>query len=150
MNIRGWTGAGLALSLVLSIFSNGAFAAELSPKETYNKFHAAMLKAGSIDEVKSFMCKRVNEEINNTPADMKPMMFGFLKATLPNEVIVGAEEVKGDTATLALSVKADPAAKEDKTRKEETTGSVKLIKEGGVWKIDKESWQSKVEMTGNP
>jgi hypothetical protein len=53
--------------------------------------------------------------------------------------------VTGDKAVLTLTGKSEP---DNSTAKEKTTGTVTLVKEGGAWKIDKEAWDSKIEMDG--
>jgi hypothetical protein len=115
----------------------------LSPKETYLKYRATLAAADKVEAIQPMCCKKVNEEIDQTPADMKPKMFEFIKATAPLSVEVLSEAVDGDTATLNLSGKTEPAASNVSER---TLGKVTLVKEDGMWKIGKESWNSKVEV----
>jgi len=123
-----------------------AFADPLSPKATFEKYRAALLQAGKIEDLQSMFSKKVNEEINNTPAEVRPAMFDLVKTMEPHSVEVLSEEVTGDNATLALSGKTEPA---DSKFKEHTSGKVTLVKEDGVWKIVKESWDSKIEQGGD-
>ena len=139
---------GLSMS-VLFLNAAGVQAEALTPKETYLKYRAALPAAQKIEDVSSFMCKRVNEEIKGTPADMKPMMFGFIKETAPKTVQILSEEVKGDNATLVLTGKSEPEVQNGNKVKEDTKGKVTFLKEDGVWKIDKESWDSKVKVGGD-
>lgn len=116
-----------------------------SPKETYFKYRAALSAASKIDDVSSFLCKRVNEEIQKTPAPMKPMMFGLMKEITPKKVDVVSDVVNGDNATLTLTGKDELLAKVDPNAKEVSKGTVTLVKENGIWKIDKESWETKIK-----
>lgn len=139
----------LGLSAVLFLNAGAAMAeAVLTPKETYLKYKTALSAAQKIEDVSSFMCKKVNDEIKETPADMKPMMFGLIKETAPKTVQIVSEEVKADTATLQLTAKTEPAMQDGNKVKEDTKGKVTFVKEGGIWKIDKESWESKVQVGG--
>lgn len=121
----------------------------MSAKETYLQFHKALLAANKIDDLSSYMCKRVRLEIEKTPADEKPIFFSFMKETMPKTVTVISEKLDNDTATLVLSTQDAPETRGNKNAKEETKGSVKLLKEQGQWKIDKESWETKMEITGD-
>jgi hypothetical protein len=132
---------GISASLLSCVVTVGAaMAADLSPKETYLKYRPALEKAKKIEDVSSFLCKKVNEEIAHTPAEMRPMMFDMMKAFQPSDVKIVTEDLKGDTAMLTM--KCD---KTDKNTKETGTGTCTFVKEDGVWKINKEQWNSKVE-----
>ena len=141
------SGKGLLLAAVcLFLCAQSAVQAEaLSAKEVYLKYRSALAKAAKIEDLQSFMAKHVVDEIQQTPADMKPMMFGLMKETAPKTVEILSEEVKGDNALLKLSGKGDSLFKGATITKEDTKGSVKLLRENGEWKIDKESWESKIE-----
>jgi hypothetical protein len=123
-----------------------AFADSPSPTDTYLKYRAALVGAKKIEDVQSMLCKAVNEKIDHTPADMKPMMFELVKITAPLSVQVLSEAVNGDNATLIISGKTEPAGA---NVSEKTSGKVTLKKETGIWKIDKEAWDSKIEAGGN-
>lgn len=120
-----------------------ALADSLSPTQAYLKYRTAFATADKVEALQPMFCKKVNEEIDQTPPDMKPQMFGFMKATAPATVQVLSEAVDGDTATLKLSGKTEPSGP---NVSEHTVGKVTLVKEGGAWKIGKEAWDSKVEM----
>ncbi len=136
----------LLLAMGLSLGALCALADNISPKDTYLKYRKSMLAASKIDDLKDYLCKEVNEDINNTPADMKPMMFDLMKSLAPATVEIVSEDVKGDNATLLLKGKGEQgnAAATDKS-----TGKVTLLREGGVWKIHKESWESKHDLSGS-
>lgn len=131
------------LAIVSGIFastSSAVLADTLSPKETYLKYRTALAKAKEVKELCPYYCKRTIDQIEHTPEADKPMMFGFMKETSPQVVQVISEDIKDNTASIKLTGKeAGPA---DPKVKETTEGTVTFIKEGGEWKIDKESWKS--------
>ena len=68
-----------------------------------------------------------------TPADDRKMMFEMVKEMTAEQ---GDIKVVKETATangVELAVEAKNGA-----------GTVTLVKEGGGWKVDKESWKSKM------
>lgn len=141
----------LALAMLVSGLScmPAALADEAGPKEVYLKYKTAMDSASKIEDLSQFLAKHVNDEIAKTPADMKPMMFGFMKESAPHAVQIISETVDGNSATLTLTGKTEPDKINGEKVKEQTKGSCKLVKEAGAWKIDKESWDSKVEIGGS-
>ena len=133
----------LGLSCILAV--SAALADSLAPEDTYIKYRAALADAKKIEDLQSMLCRDVNEKIEQTPPDMRPMMFGLLKDLTPKDVQVLSETVNGNGATLVLSGKTEPAGS---GVSEKTTGKVTLVKEDGIWKIDKEAWNSKIEIGG--
>lgn len=132
--------------ILASILAVGpGFADSLSPKDTYLQYRAALVKAAKIEDLQTMLCKKVNEDIAHTPPDMKPMMFDLMKATAPTSVQVVSEVVDGDNATLTLAGRTEPAGP---SVSEQTSGKVRLVRESGIWKILKESWNSKIEVGG--
>jgi hypothetical protein len=70
--------------------------------------------------------------METTPADERKMMFEMLKemTAAQGDVKVGKETPTATGAELAVTAK-------------DGTGTVTLVKEGGAWKLDKESWKGK-------
>ena len=132
---------GYALAAAIPAFADG-----LSATDFYMKYRTALAGASKIEQLQSMLCKKANEEIDGTPAGMKPMLFGLMKAMGPKSVQVLSEEVTSDTATLILSGKTEPATA---NANEKTSGKVTLVKEDGAWKIGKEFWDSKIQV-GEP
>jgi len=145
MKINACTLRQLALFALASMLTiNTVGAAALSPTATYLKYRTALASATKIEELSSFLAKQVNDEIKQTPAEMKPMMFGLMKETTPQQVKVLSEDIQGDNANIALSSEAPAAIGQSSIAAEITKGSVTLTKEDGEWKIKKESWDSKI------
>jgi len=145
--------SGILSAALAVLLAGAAIAGEASPTTVYLEYHKALQTAQAIDAVASFMSKKVNDEIQTTPADMKPMMFGMIKDLTPKVVQVTSEKIDGDHATLTLatsdsSQEAAPTKAALPNAQEKTEGSVTLVRESGSWKIDKESWKSSTVTTG--
>jgi hypothetical protein len=98
-------------------------------------YRVAFDKATKIDDVLPYMSKQRVDQVAATPADERAKMFEMIKmmGTL-TDVKVLKEAKSADGATLTVE-----AVDSDKKK---TTGTIKVIKEGGAWKIDGESWSS--------
>ncbi|MEO8483941.1 MAG: hypothetical protein ABI634_17150 [Acidobacteriota bacterium] len=100
----------------------------------YVAYRAAFDKATKVDELLPYMSAAQKKQIEATPAAERPKMFEFLKmvATL-TDVKVTKEEKAGTGATLtATGVDSD---------KKKQTGTIKIVREGGAWKLGEESWK---------
>jgi hypothetical protein len=136
----------LILAIAGMIGSVPAFADSSSPTEAYMKYRAALLAANKVEDIEPMLSKNGVNQINQTPDKDKPMMFNLIQVMTPHDVKVLSESVTGDAATLTLSGVTEPPGSK---AKETTSGSVKLVKEDGAWKVDKEDWQSKIEAGGD-
>lgn len=63
-------------------------------------------------------------------------MFSLIQAMQPKNVKITGGAVDGDTATLLATAKDG---------KETSTGTITMVREGGAWKVQQESWKSKSE-----
>lgn len=127
------------LTLVTTFFSIASVAAAtITPSDVYLQYRAALVDAKDISAVAPLMTKSVNEDINHTPEKDKPMMFGILKSFSPKTVQILSEKIDGEKAVLTVS--GDP--------KEKETGTVSLLRENGLWKIEKESWKASIVVDG--
>ena len=63
-------------------------------------------------------------------------MLPMIQAMQPKNVKITGGSVDGNTATLLATAKDG---------KETSTGTITMVREGGAWKVEKESWQSKSE-----
>ena len=104
-----------------------------SATEFYKTYRAAWAKATSFQDVASFHSKASQAKLAEIPADEQKMMFEMVKEMDPKDVKVVKETATATGATLDLTgVDAD---------KKTVTGTVELVKEGGAWKMVKESWK---------
>ncbi|APR76219.1 Hypothetical protein A7982_01566 [Minicystis rosea] len=99
------------------------------PGDAYVAYVTAIGNADRLQEVLPFVSstggKRLATDLNT------------LKANVPGGMLkIGSERVEGDKATVTIS-----GTQRDKDGKEQpATGTVQLVREGGRWKVDQESW----------
>ena len=107
------------------------------PAKAYMAYLAA-LKKGDIDALSKTMTKERSTEIlahRNDP-DFK-MMFGFIQSSAIRDPKVTKGFSKGDAATLELSGKDGDG--------NSATSTATMLKEGGSWRLAKESMSSHVQ-----
>ena len=124
----------LTLGLVLS-FAAPSLAigqAAQSATEFYQAYRKAFAKAQKIEDILPMMAAGQRAQMEKTPADERKMMFGMLKemTAAQGDVKVLKETATKTGAELTLQAK-------------DATGTAAIVKEGGVWKLDKESWTNK-------
>lgn len=115
--------------------------AEQSPADAYKEIHRRELAANSYEDL---LKVRSSRSIAKDPPQSKEeiqQMFVLLKMMMPKEVTIIGQESKGSEATVRAV--ASPAPGEDPSTK--TTGVITLVLENGVWKVDREKWDSKLE-----
>ncbi len=104
-------------------------AAPRAPGDVYTDYVSAVGNAGAAREVYPFLSgaaqKRVGGDVEG------------LKARLPGgRLKIMDEQIKGERATVIVT-----GTLQDKKGKEQpSTGTVLLVREGGAWKVDQESW----------
>jgi hypothetical protein len=124
-------------SLVLVMASSLAHAQKpaQTASEFYMKYRAAFDKAKTIDEILPYMAKENRAQAAATPAADRAKMFEMVK--MMNKltgVKILKEERTADGAMLTVE-----GIDEDKKK---NSGKVSIVKEGGEWKLGKESWSS--------
>jgi hypothetical protein len=102
------------------------------PAKAYER-HRKAVAAGDLKAVKASVSAARAKEMD-TP-DFK-QMFPLMQEMQPKNVKITGGSVDGDTATLLTTAKDG---------KEVSTGTITLVREGGAWKVEKESWKSRVE-----
>ena len=120
--------------LVMAPSPLAAQATQKSASAFYLEYRAAFLKAKTPEEVMPYMAARNRQQFEKTPPEARPKMFAMMKAALDGLANVKVVEEETTEDGVTLSVEAIDA------NKKKRTGTVELIKEGGAWKIAKESW----------
>lgn len=141
----------IAASILLLLTAAPSLADEAKgPGDTYQSFHVKMRTAKSFDDIKDYMSKKVLEsrdkDNDKMPPGMEATLFKLMQDLSPNKVVIVKQDVTGDTAVLTCEAPGyqDPiVSPEMRAQKSETTGKVILVKEDGVWKIEKEEWNTK-------
>ncbi len=117
-----------------------------SPTETYLEFHEKMLAASSVDQLSPMFTKSRADQIKTDKEKMPPAqikaMFNFMQELAPRKVHVLAEQTDGDICMLAVEAPEykDPIL--GTQSKSVTKGTIRLIREDGRWKIEKEQWNT--------
>jgi hypothetical protein len=123
------------LGLVLSLAAPALAVTEQatqSATEFYQAYRKAFAKAQKIEDILPMMTANRRAQMEKTPADERNMMFGMLKEMTAEQ---GDVKVLKETETKAgaeLTLQA-----------KDGTGTAAIVKEGGAWKLDKESWTNK-------
>lgn len=126
-----------ALVVMLAVATAAAGAqADQTATDFYMKYRAALAGAKAIEDLFPMMSKDLKAEIETTPKAERPKMFEFVKEM--SKAMAGVKVVK-ETKTpegAVLTVEAMDG-------KEKMTGQITVVKEGGAWKMAKESWSNK-------
>ena len=119
------------------VAAQGAAAKAKTGTEFYLAYLAAFEKATSIDEIAPWLAKEQRDRIAATPKDERTMMFGMIKEMSGDHTNIKVIKETPTSAGADLDVEAV-----SKSTKGKTKAKVTLLKEGGDWKVGKESWSS--------
>jgi hypothetical protein len=104
-------------------------AAPRAPGDVYTDYVSAVGNAGSAREVYPFLSSAAQKRVGGDVEALKARSPG-------GRLKIMDEQIKGERATVIVS-----ATIQDKKGKEQpSTGTVLLVREGGGWKVDQESW----------
>jgi hypothetical protein len=125
-------GMAVAASVTLAQTKGGAE----TGAQFYMKYRAAFDKAKSFEDIAPFMSAKSRKEMEARSADDRKKVFGLAKmlGAVQSPKVV-KEEKTADGATLTVEG-IDPMDSK------KTTGTIKLVRENGSWKLDSESWSS--------
>ncbi|MGA9335542.1 MAG: hypothetical protein WBV39_14780 [Rudaea sp.] len=117
---------------LVTVLATSVAQAAASPQETvYRSYEVAMSK-GDIDAMEATMTKARAAELQaQRDSPQFQMMFGFIRGNALHDTKVEKVDTHGNDATLSVSGK-DSAGNP-------STSSVHMLKEGGHWRIEKES-----------
>jgi len=138
IRMRATSIAKVLVCLVFVVSAAGRLGAQAAPaNETatqfYTRFLAAFQKATKMEQVLPFMSAARVKEYNEMAAEQKGGMLELVKMMAATNVKVTRETAAGTGATLTVTGV-------DSMEKKPQYGTVKLVKEGGAWKISEESW----------
>lgn len=136
MRLASFVKVGICLVVIALVMP--ALRAQAPANETatqfYTRYLAALGKATSIEQITPLLSADMLKQINSTPADQRSMMFGMIKdmAGMNTDIKVTKETTTPKGATLT----ATATGMDGKPVK----GTIDVLKEGGAWKLGKESW----------
>ena len=101
------------------------------------KAYTAYLKIIAAGDMKGFLgaCSAARSKEASSDPDFKKI-FPMLKAMQPTGVKITGGAIDGTNATLLATGKDDNQV---------SNGTITMVKEGGAWKVEKESWKSRSE-----
>jgi hypothetical protein len=153
----------VVLVALASAFSS-VKAAEVSPKQFYLQYHQRCLVVSSPKALLPWRSKDSLARDEPMADEEIEQVYPMIRDMMSKNVTVISEEIKGDRATLKVTgevpaaAAAEPAdtkaAKSAKSgqkaaaapatsKPEQAVGVVLLVKEGGQWKMDHESWTTR-------
>lgn len=97
---------------------------EFDKAESYSEYAALVRKYGSSDAIEKI-------DKASVPMSMLNSAFEMMKSVAPTASDFASvdEQITGDTATLSIT-----------TKDGESSGTISMVKEDGVWKVQKDSW----------
>lgn len=102
-----------------------------APSMAFGEWGTALF-AGDIDAYKKHSSKEILEMMPDDPAEIREGIE-FQQLVFPNNIEIVSSEVDGDKAVL--KAKGTRGA-------EVSVGNVTMVKEDGIWKVSKQSWES--------
>lgn len=122
-------------ALVCLALAAPALAQTPTASQFYMTYRAAFDKAKTVDDLLPYMSKKTIAQVEATPAAERAPMFEMMKTMgTVTDVKITKETKTANGVTLSVEA-LDPD-------KKKTTGSITIVKEGGAWKLDGESWSS--------
>ena len=132
----------LRASLVLALVCTACPPASAQPaasyktgSEFYLAYRVAFDKATSIDELLPWVAKGRREQIAKAPADEKKEGFDMIKMF---DDRIDIKVVKETPSAAGVELQVEGISAETKAK---ATGVIALVKEEGVWKIERENWK---------
>jgi hypothetical protein len=124
----------LALALVALFATAGKSEVQTkasNPLEFYKGYLAVLAKAKSLDELLPYYTRELADGLRKMPTEMQA---NYLKmnARALTDLKVTKQEIDSSKAVFEMSAKTADGR--------ETTGSATLVKDGGAWKVEDESW----------
>ena len=135
--LRSCTALLIALMVALPVLAQPA-ASYKNGGEFYLAYRTAFAKAKSIDELLPWMAKARLSQITKTPAAERAEMFGMIKMMDDH---INVKVVKETPAANGAELQVEAISGESKKK---ATGVITLVKEGGAWKLDQESWKGEM------
>ena len=113
-------------------------ATEQSPTERYEAFRATLVHAKTLHALLPFTTEAVRLEMSKRPPSYHAALLADLQRRKVDWLRVVDEEVSGEVASLAV----EGAGVVDPAKGTHGLGRAKvvLLREGGVWRIDEETW----------
>lgn len=126
------------LALIATAGKSEAQAKSSDPLEFYKGYLAVLAKAKSLDELVPYYTRELGDGLRKMPAEMQANYIK-MNARALTDLKVTKQQVDSSKAVFEMSAKTADGR--------ETTGSATLVKEGGAWKVEDESWAAPLPKT---
>jgi hypothetical protein len=125
-------------ALVLAFTASLVFAQKpaQTASEFYMKYRATLAKAKTVDDVLPYLAKENRGQIEKTPPADRAKMFEMIKMMSSQTGVKVLKEERAADGSVTLAVEGMDVDKK------KNSGKVTIMKEGGEWKLGKESWSS--------
>ena len=101
------------------------------PAKAYAEYYRACT-AGDIDKVRSFLHAKNREEFDAYDKEMREAVMYTLQMR-PAKITISKPTVEGDNVSLTINGSSKYG--------EKATGSVKMVLEGGTWRVLEDKWE---------
>jgi len=126
------------LALIVTVGKSEAQTNASDPLEFYKGYLAVLAKAKSLDELLPYYTHELSDGLRKMPAEMQANYIK-MNARALTDLKVTNQQVDSSKAVFEMSAKTADGR--------ETTGSATLVKEGGAWKVEDESWAAPLPKT---
>ena len=107
-----------------------------SPSDVYALYITAQ-RDGNIKGMCEYVTEAKVKQLEAMPEEQKTQIAEMMKMMAPTEYTVVSEDIQGDSATLTITGKATDFSGGSCDKK----GTASFVKEGGVWKLSRDSWK---------
>jgi Domain of unknown function (DUF4878) len=124
----------LALALLALLVIAGKSEAQNNasdPLEFYKKYLTVLAKAKNLDELIPYYTRELGDGLRKMPTEMQANYIKMNARALTDLKVI-KQQVDSSKAVFEMSARTADGR--------ETTGSATLVKEGGAWKVEDESW----------
>ncbi len=110
------------------------------PEAVYARFHRAVL-AGNIAEMKRNGTAAGGAEIDRMPPAQAKAILEFMRKLMPKSYSIAGKDINpnGVSATLRATAKA---AETPAGGTGAIVGTIRMLKEGGEWKVEQTNWEA--------
>lgn len=140
--------AAISLAMALLLFSaKESTSAEESPTAVFQKYHQLVIEGKSGADLAQYRAAKLSSD---KKGDGPPGFSALTKMMTPKSIRITGEKIEGDRATVsAEALDEDPMAKAAGA-KSKTLAKIKMVKEAGQWKVEKEEWSTYIGNTKPP
>lgn len=127
-----------AFAAALCFLLPGPAVAQEKPEAVYAKFHRALL-AGNIDDLNKYGTPEGGAELARMSPEQRREVTEMVKRMIPRSYTITSRQLsrEGNRYTLTVTgTRPSPAGR----KPEPQDGTIRLVKQGGVWKVDEANW----------